>query len=80
MSEQRGAEHRSRRAANRRKRSSSSSTGAPPGPSGPPGPPGSGVGAGAVLTTEDDEGTGTSNRGGAVVALVISVAATVFIV
>ena len=54
--------------------------GAPPGPSGPPGPPGSGVGAGAVLTTEDDEGTGTSNRGGAVVALVISVAATVFIV
>ena len=54
--------------------------GAPPGPSGPPGPPGSGVGAGAVLTTEDDEGTGTSNRGGAVVALVISVAAMVFIV
>ena len=54
--------------------------GAPPGPSGPPGPPGSGVGAGAVLATEDAEGAGASNRGGAVVAFAVSVAAAAFIV
>ena len=54
--------------------------GAPPGPSGPPGPPGSGVGAGAALATENAEGAGASNRGGAVVAFAVSVAATVLFV